>query len=36
VRRWQTHDGRRRKFLAIAGQDRLYIESLAAPMFRHG
>lgn len=35
VRSWHFSDGRAPvKFLAIAGKDRDYIESLAAPMFR--
>jgi hypothetical protein len=33
VRTWTTADQRRFKFLAIAGKDRDYIESLASPMF---
>ena len=34
VRTWNTADGRRFKFLAIAGKDRNYIESMAAPLFK--
>jgi hypothetical protein len=33
VRTWTTADQQRFKFLAIAGKDRDYIESVAAPMF---
>jgi hypothetical protein len=34
VRTWTMADQRRFKFLTIAGKDRDYIESLAAPMIR--
>ena len=33
VRTWNTADGRRFRFLAIAGKDRKYIKSMAAPLF---